>query len=164
MTVEITATVNGRIVTGHVEGRRLLSDFLRRDCTLTSVHLGCEHGVCGACTVLLDGRTARSCCTLAAQAHGTTIETVEHLADGARLHPLQEAFQRNHGLQCGFCTPGMLMVARELLAENPHPTDGEIREALTGNICRCTGYQSIVDSIRDAAAALRGLPARRTDG
>ena len=156
MSVDVTATVNGLPVTGRVEGRRLLSDFLRRDCALTGVHVGCEHGVCGACTVLLDGRTARSCCTLAVQADGAEIETVENLARVGELHPLQEAFRRNHGLQCGFCTPGMLMVARELLAENPDPTDEEIREALTGNICRCTGYQFIVDSIKDAASVLRG--------
>ena len=155
MSIDLTTIVNGRPVTGRLEGRRLLSDFLRRDCALTSVHAGCEHGVCGACTVLLDGRTARSCCTLAVQADGSVIETVENLARGTELHPLQEAFRRNHALQCGFCTPGMLMVARELLAENPDPTDEEIREALTGNICRCTGYQFIVDAIKDAAAVLR---------
>ncbi|HZZ50771.1 MAG TPA: (2Fe-2S)-binding protein [Pseudonocardia sp.] len=152
---DITVTVNGRAVAARVDCRRLLSDFLRRDCALTGVHVGCEHGVCGACTVVLDGRTARSCCTLAVQADGAQIGTVEGMADRGTLHPLQEAFWRNHGLQCGFCTPGILMVARELLSGNSDPSDREIREALAGNICRCTGYQFIVDAIKEAAATMR---------
>ncbi|MGD9525843.1 (2Fe-2S)-binding protein [Pseudonocardia sp.] len=151
----VTMTVNGRRVDAHVEPRRTLSDFLRRDCALAGVHVGCEHGVCGACTVTLDGRTARSCCTLAVQADGAEIETVESLANGPELDPLQEAFRRHHGLQCGFCTPGMLLTVRELLAANPDPTDEEIRAGISGNLCRCTGYQFIVDAVRDAAAVLR---------
>ncbi|WP_132427719.1 (2Fe-2S)-binding protein [Pseudonocardia endophytica] len=154
MTVRMT--VNGQSHARHIDPRRTLSDFLRKDCGTTGVHLGCEHGVCGACTVLLDGRTARSCCTLAAQADGADVTTVEGLADGPELNPLQEAFWKHHGLQCGFCTPGFLIVIQELLAENPDPTDEEIREGISGNICRCTGYQFIVDAVRDAAAILRG--------
>lgn len=152
----VSMTVNGEHVDRHVEPRRTLSDFLRRDCGKTGVHLGCEHGVCGACTVLLDGRTARSCCTLAVQADGAEITTVEGMATGSELHPLQEAFWKHHGLQCGFCTPGILLTVQELLADNPDPTDAEIREGLSGNICRCTGYQFIVDAVREAAAILRG--------
>lgn len=148
--------VNGQLVRHHVEPRRTLSDFLRRDCGATGVHLGCEHGVCGACTVLLDGRTARSCCTLAVQAEGSEVTTVEGLAEGGELDPLQEAFWRHHGLQCGFCTPGILLTVKEFLTENPDPTDAEIRSAISGNICRCTGYQFIVDAVRTAAAVLRG--------
>lgn len=152
----VSMTVNGEHIDRHVEPRRTLSDFLRRDCGKTGVHLGCEHGVCGACTVLLDGRTARSCCTLAVQADGAEITTVEGMANGSELHPLQEAFWKHHGLQCGFCTPGILLTVQELLADNPDPTDAEIREGLSGNICRCTGYQFIVDAVRDAAAIMRG--------
>ncbi|MBC3193362.1 (2Fe-2S)-binding protein [Pseudonocardia sp. C8] len=155
MSTEITVRVNGVPRTAHVEPRRTLSDFLRKDCALAGVRVGCEHGVCGACTVVLDGRTARSCCTLAVQADGTDIGTVEGLADGTRLHPLQEAFWKHHGLQCGFCTPGILLTVQELLADNPDPSDEEIREGLSGNICRCTGYQFIVDAVREAAAVLR---------
>ncbi|MEW2502273.1 (2Fe-2S)-binding protein [Amycolatopsis sp. CA-161197] len=151
----VSMTVNGEAVTRHVEPRRTLSDFLRKDCGKTGVHVGCEHGVCGACTVVLDGRTARSCCTLAAQAEGAEVTTVEGLAEGGRLHPLQEAFWKHHGLQCGFCTPGMLLTVRELLADNPDPTDDEIRAGISGNLCRCTGYQFIVDAVREAAAVLR---------
>lgn len=152
---EIAMTVDGQPVTGQVEARRTLADFLRKDCARTSVHLGCEHGVCGACTVLLDGRTARSCCTLAVQADGAEVGTVEGLADGTQLHPLQEAFWAKHGLQCGFCTPGILLTMQELLAENPDPTEAEIREGLSGNICRCTGYQFIVEAVKEAAAVMR---------
>jgi len=151
----VSMTVNGERVDRHVDPRRTLSDFLRKDCGATGVHLGCEHGVCGACTVLLDGRTARSCCTLAVQAQGADITTVEGMADGAELHPLQEAFWKHHGLQCGFCTPGILLTVQELLADNPDPSDEEIREGISGNICRCTGYQFIVDAVREAAAILR---------
>lgn len=149
-------TVNGHPVSRQVEPRRTLSDFLRKDCGTTGVHVGCEHGVCGACTIVLDGRTARSCCTLAVQADGSEITTVEGLATGSELHPLQEAFWKHHGLQCGFCTPGILLTVQELLADNPDPTDAEIREGISGNLCRCTGYQFIVDAVREAAAILRG--------
>jgi carbon-monoxide dehydrogenase small subunit len=146
--------VNGerRRVDG-VEPRMLLADVLRDILRLTGTHLGCEHGVCGACTVLMDGRPVRSCLTLGVQAIGHDLETVEGLAapDGS-LSPLQQAFWEAHGLQCGFCTPGMLMTARHLLATNPRPTRAEIREALSGNLCRCTGYQNIVDAIERAAA------------
>ncbi|SDH20339.1 (2Fe-2S)-binding protein [Pseudonocardia oroxyli] len=159
----VSMTVNGEQVDRHVDPRRTLSDFLRRDCGATGVHLGCEHGVCGACTVLLDGRTARSCCTLAVQAQGADITTVEGMADGAELHPLQEAFWKHHGLQCGFCTPGILLTVQELLADNPDPSDEEIREGISGNICRCTGYQFIVDAVRDAAAVLRGEKATEAE-
>ncbi|MCF7547954.1 (2Fe-2S)-binding protein [Pseudonocardia sp. WMMC193] len=159
----VSMTVNGKQVDRHVDPRRTLSDFLRRDCGATGVHLGCEHGVCGACTVLLDGRTARSCCTLAVQAQGADITTVEGMADGAELHPLQEAFWKHHGLQCGFCTPGILLTVQELLADNPDPSDEEIREGISGNICRCTGYQFIVDAVRDAAAVLRGEKATEAE-
>ncbi|WP_033288906.1 (2Fe-2S)-binding protein [Amycolatopsis jejuensis] len=158
---DITVSVDGRQVSARVEPRRTLSDFLRKDCGATGVHVGCEHGVCGACTIVLDGRTARSCCTLAVQADGAEVETVESLADGSTLHPLQEAFWRNHGLQCGFCTPGILLTVRELLATNPDPTDSEIRNALSGNLCRCTGYQFIVDAVKEAAAVLAGREVRQ---
>lgn len=154
--IEISLTVNGTSVTRVVEPRRLLADFLRNDLRLTGTHLGCEHGVCGACTVLLDGETVRSCLLLAVQAAGHRIETVESLAPGPdRLHPIQQAFWESHGLQCGFCTPGMLMTTKELLETNPDPNDDEIRHALAGNICRCTGYMQIVDSVRLAASLRR---------
>ncbi|WP_037366132.1 (2Fe-2S)-binding protein [Amycolatopsis orientalis] len=157
----VSLTVDGEPVTRVVEPRRTLSDFLRKDCGKTGVHVGCEHGVCGACTVVLDGRTARSCCTLAVQAEGAEVATVESLADGAGLHPLQEAFWEHHGLQCGFCTPGLLLTVRELLADNPDPTDAEIRAGISGNLCRCTGYQFIVEAVRAAAAKLREGGPRR---
>ncbi|MCL5677047.1 MAG: (2Fe-2S)-binding protein [Firmicutes bacterium] len=135
-----------------VEPRKLLVDFLRQDLGLTGTHVGCEHGVCGACTILLDGLAVRSCLMLAIQAEGHELRTVEGLAgEDGRVHPLQEAFWENHGLQCGYCTPGMLMAAYGLLQENPAPTEQEIREALAGNLCRCTGYHQIVRSVQDAA-------------
>jgi len=151
-TIEIRLTVNGQARSGRCEPRKLLVDFLREDLGLTGTHAGCEHGICGACTILFDGEAARSCTTLAAQADGAEIVTVEGLAgaDGA-LHPLQEAFRACHGLQCGFCTPGMLMLSLDLLRENPSPTEPEVREALSGAICRCTGYQGIVDAVLSAA-------------
>jgi carbon-monoxide dehydrogenase small subunit len=152
--VTITVGVNGRTFEADVEPRRTLADFLRQDLGFTGVHLGCEHGVCGACTILVDGRTARSCCMLAVQADGCSIITVEGLADGATLHPLQEAFWDRHGLQCGFCTPGMLIRAYELLEDNPNPTEDEIRHGISGNLCRCTGYQYIVEAIADAAGKM----------
>jgi carbon-monoxide dehydrogenase small subunit len=145
--------VNGQAVEGTVEARRSLADFLREDLNLTGTHLGCEHGVCGACTVLLNGEAVRSCLLLAVQSHGAQISTVEGLAPGEQLHPLQEAFRVEHGLQCGFCTPGMLMSALAFLRETPHPTETEVRQALAGNLCRCTGYQSIVAAVLRAAQA-----------
>jgi aerobic carbon-monoxide dehydrogenase small subunit len=148
MTRAIRLTVNGRGHEGTVEPRTSLADFLRDQLDLTGTHVGCEHGVCGACTVLLDGEPVRSCLLLAIQMDGARITTVEGLADGERLHPLQQAFRDHHGLQCGFCTPGILLTAKALLEDNPHPTDAEIREAIAGNLCRCTGYHFIVDAIR----------------
>ena len=150
----IAVTVNGSTSRREVEPRLLLSDFLRHELGLTGTHVGCEHGVCGACTVLVDGRSVRSCLMFAIQAEGSEIMTVEALAQDGQLHPLQAAFWENHGLQCGFCTPGFLMTAYELLQANPSPTEEEIREGIAGNLCRCTGYQNIVTSIR--AAAERG--------
>ena len=151
----VRLTVNGRTYTRTVEPRTTLADFLRDDLDLTGTHVGCEHGVCGACTVLLDGQPVRSCLLFAIQLDGTVLTTVEGLADGERLHPIQEAFREHHGLQCGFCTPGLLLTAKALLEENPAPTDREIREAIAGNLCRCTGYHFIVDAIRAAAGGVR---------
>jgi carbon-monoxide dehydrogenase small subunit len=151
----IRVTVNGRVYEREVEPRLLLSDFIRHDLHLHGTHVGCEHGVCGACTVLIDGRPARSCLTLAVQADGHEVETVESLARGSQLHPLQQAFHEHFGLQCGFCTPGILMTARFLLERNPSPSEEEIRTELAGNLCRCTGYAPIVDSILAAAEKLR---------
>lgn len=148
----ISVTVNGQRYERQVEARLLLSDFLRHELDLTGTHVGCEHGVCGACTILFDGQPIRSCLTFAVQAHGHAITTVEGLANGpADLHPLQQAFWAAHGLQCGFCTPGILMTLVPFLEEHPHPTEAEIREALSGNLCRCTGYQHIVDAVILAA-------------
>lgn len=144
-------TVNGKRVEITVPVRKTLADALREDLGLTGTHLGCEHGVCGACTILLDGHAVRSCLLLAVQADGHEIRTVEGLADGDRLHPIQEAFWEAHGLQCGFCTPGFLMTISEFLQDNPHPTEDEIREAIAGNLCRCTGYVNIVKAVQIAA-------------
>jgi carbon-monoxide dehydrogenase small subunit len=152
---KISLTINGEQVTDSVEDRTSLADFLRHQRRLTGTHLGCEHGVCGACTVLVDGRSARSCLMLAAQANGREVCTVEGLAKGATLHPLQQAFWDHHGLQCGFCTSGILMTLVELLRENPDPDEADVRAALSGNLCRCTGYQNIVAAALDAAAQLR---------
>jgi carbon-monoxide dehydrogenase small subunit len=150
--IAITVHVNGRDYAERVPPRLLLSDFLRHHLGLTGTHVGCEHGVCGACTVLLDGAAVRSCLLLAVQTDGAQITTVEGLAgDGERLHPLQEAFREMHGLQCGFCTPGFLLTAVELLRDTPHPDDATIRRELAGNLCRCTGYQNIVRAVRRAA-------------
>jgi aerobic-type carbon monoxide dehydrogenase small subunit (CoxS/CutS family) len=149
----ITLRVNGRVYTGTVEVRMTLADFLRETLGLTGTHLGCEHGVCGACTVLDNGQPVRSCLLLAVQMDGANLTTVEGLADGDRLHPLQQAFWDHHGLQCGFCTPGILLTAKAFLEEHPRPTDEEIREAISGNLCRCTGYHFIVEAIRAAASA-----------
>jgi carbon-monoxide dehydrogenase small subunit len=148
--------VNGERRSGEAEPRKLLSDFLRQDLRLTGTHVGCEQGVCGACTVLLDGEPVRSCLLFTVQAEGCHIETIESLgSDPATLHPVQQAFWEKHGLQCGFCTPGMVLTAKALLEHNPAPTDEEIRLALEGNICRCTGYVFIVDAVRHAAELLR---------
>ena len=149
--MDVELTVNGRVVRESVEPRLLLVDFLRHRLGLTGTHVGCEHGVCGACTVRLDGMAVRSCLVLAVQADGATVTTVESLADDASLSPLQEAFRRNHALQCGFCTPGILMAASELL-EQGRPTREQIVDLLSGHLCRCTGYAPIVDAIEQAAA------------
>jgi aerobic-type carbon monoxide dehydrogenase small subunit (CoxS/CutS family) len=144
----LNTTVNGRRYTAKVEARMLLSDFIRHELGLTGTHVGCEHGVCGACTILVDGTPMRSCLMLAVQANGHALETVEGLAPGPdRLNPLQQAFRAAHALQCGFCTPGILMTMTAFLKENPKPTEAEVREALSGNLCRCTGYQNIVDAV-----------------
>jgi carbon-monoxide dehydrogenase small subunit len=144
----VTTTVNGQRYTRQVEARLLLSDFIRHELGLTGTHVGCEHGVCGACTILVDGVAMRSCLMLAVQANGRELATVEGLAPGPdRLNPLQEAFRAAHGLQCGFCTPGILMTMTAFLKENTSPTESEVREALSGNLCRCTGYQNIVDAV-----------------
>ncbi len=154
---KIEITINGRIYSGEVEPRRTLADFLRQDLDLTGTHLGCEHGVCGACTVLMDGVAVRSCLMLAVQAHGRQVQTVEGLAQpSGELHPVQAAFHKHHALQCGFCTAGFLMSAVELLKNRPDIEDeNEIRMALSGNLCRCTGYSGIVSAVREAAAQLR---------
>jgi aerobic-type carbon monoxide dehydrogenase small subunit (CoxS/CutS family) len=151
--VRIAMEVNGRIHEADVEPRTLLSDFLRHDAGLTGTHVGCEHGVCGACTVQVDGEPVRSCLMLAVQARGRSVLTVEGLADGDELHPLQRAFHEHHALQCGFCTPGFLMAAEALLRENPEPSEREVREGLAGHLCRCTGYEGIVAAVRAAAHA-----------
>jgi carbon-monoxide dehydrogenase small subunit len=150
-TFDVELTVNGTSRKGSVEPRRTLADFLREDLGLTGTHLGCEHGVCGACTVLVNGEPARSCLMLAVQARGADILTVEGLATDGVMNPLQQAMWESHGFQCGFCTPGFLMQITALLAENPNPGEAEIREALSGNICRCTGYESIVNGVLRAA-------------
>ncbi len=151
--ITIELTVNGTSRVGHAEARKTLADFLREDLALTGTHLGCEHGVCGACTVLVDGEPARSCLMLAVQARGCEVRTIEGLAPEGTLGPLQQAMWENHSFQCGFCTPGFLMQITALLAENPAPSEAEVREALTGNLCRCTGYQSIVRGVMAASGA-----------
>ena len=153
---KITVTVNGKRYDRAVEPRRLLSDFIREDLRLTGTHVGCEHGVCGTCTVLMNGKSTRACLTFAVMADGAEIMTIEGLGSAETMHPLQQGFWEKHGLQCGFCTPGMLMTALELLKENPKPSVEEVREALSGNLCRCTGYQTIVESIRRAAELMQG--------
>jgi aerobic-type carbon monoxide dehydrogenase small subunit (CoxS/CutS family) len=155
-TVSIHLRVNGVDHELAVEPRWLLVDVLRDQLGLTGTHVGCEHGVCGTCTVLVDGETARSCLMLAASADGAELLTVEGLSQGERLHPLQEAFRQAQGLQCGFCTPGMLMLAHELLGQNSSPSEAEIREAISANLCRCTGYQGIVEAVALAAAQAGG--------
>jgi carbon-monoxide dehydrogenase small subunit len=152
----VTVTVNGTPHTAEVEPRLLLVHFLREDLNLTGTHIGCDTSNCGACTVLLDGVAVKSCTLLAIQADGTQIETVEGLAQGTQLHPLQEGFLMEHGLQCGYCTPGMLMSAKALLSSNSAPTEADIRRGISGNLCRCTGYVNIVKAIQYGAAKLRG--------
>ncbi len=152
----ITVTINGVAYQREVEARLLLSDFIRHEIGLTGTHVGCEHGVCGACTILFDGQPVRSCIMLAVQANGHELTTVEGLAESREnLHPLQQGFWEAHGLQCGFCTPGFLMTLVPFLEENPDPTEAEIREAISGNLCRCTGYQHIVDAVQHAVRGRR---------
>jgi carbon-monoxide dehydrogenase small subunit len=151
----LSITVNGVLHERHVEPRLLLSDFLRHHLGLTGTHVGCEHGVCGACTILFDGEPARSCLMFAIMTNGHAVTTVEGLGTIEELHPVQEAFREAHGLQCGFCTPGILMTVVRFLDENPDPNDEEIREAISGNLCRCTGYEHIVDAVKLAAEAMR---------
>ena len=151
----IELTVNGKPREGLAEPRRTLADFLRDDLELTGTHLGCEHGVCGACTVLVNGEAVRSCLMFAVQANGQEVTTIEGLAAGSKLHPVQEAFWECHGMQCGFCTPGFVMSVYAFLQENPDPKEEEIRPALSGNICRCTGYQNIVDAVLLASEKMR---------
>jgi aerobic-type carbon monoxide dehydrogenase small subunit (CoxS/CutS family) len=154
--VSIRMTVNGQVHEGRCETRKLLVDFLREDLGLTGTHVGCEHGVCGACTVLVNGEAARSCLMLAVQANGAELVTIEGLMKDGNLHALQAAFHEHHGLQCGFCTPGMLLTALDLLRTNPRPTEDEIRQGLSAVLCRCTGYQGIVKAVEAAAVTLRG--------
>ncbi len=153
---EITLSVNGEAVTREVEVRLTLADFLRHELELTGTHIGCEHGVCGACTILLDGRSARSCLMLAVQTDGCEVTTVEGLSPAEGLSPLQQAFVDHHGLQCGYCTPGILCTLTEFLETNPDPSEAEVRIALSGNLCRCTGYQGIVDAALAYAQAAKG--------
>ena len=150
----IRVRVNGQEYEREVEVRRLLADFIRHDLGLTATHLGCEHGVCGACTIIMDGESVRSCLLFAVQSDGAEILTVEGLAQGDNMHPLQQAFWDNHGLQCGFCTSGFLMSAYDLLQKNPHPTQDEIRYGLSGNLCRCTGYANIIKAVQAVAEQL----------
>lgn len=154
-TRDIKFTANGRAIAGRAEPRMHLGDFLRQEAGLTGTHLGCEHGVCGACTVLVDGEAVRSCLMLAVQANGKEVTTIEGLADGETLHPLQQAFRENHALQCGFCTSGMIMSLADFLSCNRDPTEDDIRNAISGNLCRCTGYQAIVRAGLAAAQAMR---------
>ena len=158
----VRVTVNGTVYERNVEPRLLLSDFLRHELGLTGTHVGCEHGVCGMCTILLDGRTARSCLAFAVQADGCQIRTVEGLGTADTLHAIQEAFWEKHGLQCGYCTPAMLVAAVELIEANPNPTREEIREAVGGILCRCTGYQTIVEAVELAAGRAQEVARGRT--
>jgi carbon-monoxide dehydrogenase small subunit len=160
---ELTITVNGEEHRVEAEPRKLLCDVIREDLRLTGTHVGCEQGVCGSCTVLLDGTAVRSCLLFAVQLDGRSIETIESLGtDASNLHPIQNAFWEKHGLQCGFCTPGMVLTAKAFLEENPDPSEGEIRSAIAGNICRCTGYVFIVDAIRAAAEEMAGAKGAAT--
>jgi carbon-monoxide dehydrogenase small subunit len=156
---QVTVTVNGEKISREVEARLLLVHFLRDELGLTGTHIGCDTSSCGACTVLVDGRRLKSCTLFAVQADGAAIETIEGVAAGGQLHPLQTGFWEKHGLQCGYCTPGMILSAKAFLAENPAPTDAEVRQAIAGNLCRCTGYNKIVEAIQWAAAEMRAQPA-----
>ena len=153
--IPVKLTINGRAYARQVEPRLLLVDFIRQEAGLTGTHVGCAHGVCGACTVLIDGRTARSCIAFAAQVDGAEIRTVESLAADGRLNPIQQAFHEHHALQCGYCTPGLLMSTTQLLADHPEPDDATIRRTLAGHLCRCTGYVHILRAVRAAAAKLK---------
>lgn len=155
----VSMTVNGKQVSGEVEGRTLLSTFIREHLDLTGTHIGCDTSQCGACVIHVNGKSVKSCSMLALQADGADVTTIEGLAPGDQLHPMQEAFRDCHGLQCGFCTPGMVMSAVDLLQHNPDPSDHEIREWLEGNICRCTGYHNIVKAVKQAAGAMKGQAA-----
>jgi carbon-monoxide dehydrogenase small subunit len=161
---EVRLTVNGVSYDADVEPRTTLVDLLRGELGLTGTHVGCEHGACGACTVLIDGQPVRSCIVLAVQAHGTNLMTVEGLARNGELHPIQQAFQEEHGLQCGFCTPGFLLSVYDLLQRSPDPSDEQIRDALGGQICRCTGYQAILSSVRVAGEKMRAANGARPTG
>ena len=156
MTYSVSMTVNGKPVKGEVEGRTLLVQFIRETLRLTGTHVGCDTSQCGACVVHVNGVSVKSCTLLAVQANGAEVTTIEGLAKGDELHPMQAAFRENHGLQCGYCTPGMVMTAIDLVNNNPNPTEKEIREGLEGNLCRCTGYHNIVKSIEAGAKAMRG--------
>ena len=156
MSVKVSMTVNGKPLSAEVEERTLLVQLLREEFGLTGTHVGCDTSQCGACVVHVDGRSAKACTLLAVQAEGAEVTTIEGLATGSELHPMQEAFRDNHGLQCGFCTPGMVMSALDLVANNPEPSETEVREWLEGNLCRCTGYHNIVKSIMAGAKAMRG--------
>lgn len=149
--MEITLTINGKSITKSVEPRTLLVQFIRDHLRLTGTHIGCDTSSCGACTIHMDGKALKSCTMLAVQADGRSLTTIEGMANGKELHPLQQAFHEEHGLQCGFCTPGMIMTAADLLKNNPNPSEHEIREALEGNFCRCTGYHNIIKSVQHAA-------------
>jgi Aerobic-type carbon monoxide dehydrogenase, small subunit CoxS/CutS homologs len=157
MTNKISVEVNGKKYSGEVESRTLLSDYLRENLSLTGTHIGCDTSSCGACTVHLNGKAVKSCTLLAVQADGASVTTVEGLSTNGNLHPIQEGFKEEHGLQCGFCTPGMMMMATDFLKTNPNPTEHEIREALEGNFCRCTGYHNIVKSIQYAAKKMNSV-------
>jgi carbon-monoxide dehydrogenase small subunit len=157
--MQVIVTINGAKQTRDVEPRKLLVDFIRTDLGLTGTHIGCDTTSCGACTVLLDGKPVKSCTVLAVQANGHELKTVEGLKQGAELHPIQAAFKEHHGLQCGFCTPGMMLVGASLIEQNRQPSDDEVRWAISGNICRCTGYMNIVTSIQAAAAEMASAPA-----
>lgn len=152
--IAIAVTINGETIDARVEPRRTLSDFIRDDVGLTGTHLGCEHGVCGACTIMVDGRAVRACLMLAVQADGTEITTIEGLADGDELHPIQQGMHDSHGFQCAFCAPGFVMTTLALLEQNPNPTSEEIRQELSGNLCRCTGYHTILEGVERAVALM----------
>ena len=156
MSANVSMNVNGRAVSAEVEDRTLLVEFLRENLRLTGTHVGCDTSQCGACVVHVGGRSVKACTMLAVQAEGAEVTTIEGLAEGGKLHPMQEAFRANHGLQCGFCTPGVVMSALDLVARSPNPSDTEVREWLEGNLCRCTGYHNIVKSILAGASAMRG--------